>query len=1139
MFQKIQKLILLILACLPASFSFAQTIANINSQNNYRVVHWGVQDGLSQDVVYDMIKGRNGFLWIGTQNNGLNRFDGSSFKKYFADKTKKNKAIAGNNISGLIEDSLYNIWIGTDKGLSCYNNKADSFINFYSHPSNSITPFWATKDEVFCWDHQNNPESELIAYNIHSFTKRTLVKISSGDSVGHSISDRYSIFDARSNSIWLEQGEGGSPGGGLLQVSLSTGRKQRFGWQCYRNIPNHDHSFEGMRYDRKRNAIWISDPDGLVEFTLDDKQFHHVSAFDQFTRLKEYHLWAGISIDTSGRLWIATNPKGIIIYDPIKNSVNLAFPKDSILQANTCVANVLLYCDRDGTTWAGSWVNKGIYQMIPFSQSVLHYIHELKGPHALLSDFIVQCFDAGKGKIWMGTGYGINIFDPATGLFQMLQRKDLPGTKGEGNIIFIDAIDTARQKAWILADDVHYQLDISTKKCIPVILKNDADLKMLPSGINTPYKKTCIITAHYSNRQGIFIVNNDSSVAEKVLSFPAGTLDVFKTATDDSLLFLRQPDSAVNLTYAHHGEKWIRTPNPMDSIHWLKLIYNKVDHTYWLAAEKMIYHYNSHFRLIRTYTQQDGMPDFDVCGMISDNRNNIWFNTESSIHLLDIKTGRITTLSEKDGFQKQGFTPMLNFGKSASGKLYLPGGVLGQGFNFIDPSAYTQTLSSIYLQSLLVNNKPFLLSESIISFPQLVLKHFENKITIETGIIDFYSKGNNRIRYRLGEDADWQYQVSNTIRFEGLAPGDYKLIIQASNASNEFNGPKKILLIEITPPFWDTWWFRILATICSVLLLYAYVQYRSRNLKKQNIALEEKVIHRTGELNKRTDELDNSLAELKATQDQLIQTEKMASLGELTSGIAHEIKNPLNFIKNFSEINMELITEIEEEQIPNLDENNRAEMESIMKTLKINSEKINHHGSRIDGIVKGMLQHSRQGSATKEPVNINALCDDSLKLAYNGFKAKEKTFNASFETRFDPDLPALMAVPQDMGRVLLNLINNAFYAVHEKEKHSRQGLLSNMLEAESLYKPTLIISTKKCENKINITVSDNGMGVPSNIINKIFQPFFTTKPTGEGTGLGLSMSYDIITKGHGGELLVKSKEGLGTDFEILLPIQKN
>jgi len=326
----------------------------------------------------------------------------------------------------------------------------------------------------------------------------------------------------------------------------------------------------------------------------------------------------------------------------------------------------------------------------------------------------------------------------------------------------------------------------------------------------------------------------------------------------------------------------------------------------------------------------------------------------------------------------------------------------------------------------------------------------------------------------------------------------------------------KTLVINISPPFWQSWWFRVLVAVGIIGIIYGYIQYRSRNLKKRNILLEKMVTERT--------------SELKAAQDQLIHSEKMASLGELTSGIAHEIKNPLNFINNFSEINLELITEIDDER-----PGKETENAQIIKTLKKNLEKINHHGKRVDDIVKSMLQHSRSGNLTKEPVNVNALCDESLKLAYHGFKARERTFHAFFETNFDPALPQVMAIPQELSRVLLNLFNNAFYAVHERKKTMQPGS-TDASDIESAYKPMVTAITKKLDSKIVLTISDNGTGIPQKIINKIFQPFFTTKPTGEGTGLGLSMSYDIISKSHGGEIKVKSKEGLGTDFEIILPV---
>src|SRR6185436_10896141 len=216
---------------------------------------------------------------------------------------------------------------------------------------------------------------------------------------------------------------------------------------------------------------------------------------------------------------------------------------------------------------------------------------------------------------------------------------------------------------------------------------------------------------------------------------------------------------------------------------------------------------------------------------------------------------------------------------------------------------------------------------------------------------------------------------------------------------------------NISPPFWQTWWFRSLVLVALLALIYGFIQYRSHNLKQRNILLEKKVSERTNELVERTSELHKSLSDLKTTQDQLIHSEKMASLGELTSGIAHEIKNPLNFINNFSEINLDLITEIDNQ--PGKEDEN----DQIIKTLKKNLEKINHHGKRVDDIVKSMLQHSRVGNLTKEPVNVNVLCEESLKLAYHGFKAKEKTFQASFETKFEPELPMVMAIPQELNRV--------------------------------------------------------------------------------------------------------------------------
>ncbi|WP_259016765.1 sensor histidine kinase [Emticicia fluvialis] len=289
----------------------------------------------------------------------------------------------------------------------------------------------------------------------------------------------------------------------------------------------------------------------------------------------------------------------------------------------------------------------------------------------------------------------------------------------------------------------------------------------------------------------------------------------------------------------------------------------------------------------------------------------------------------------------------------------------------------------------------------------------------------------------------------------------------------------------------------------------AHEQEKQQILTAQNEMLEKQVAERTAELAR-------SLDDLKKTQTQLIQSEKLASLGELTAGIAHEIQNPLNFVNNFSELSKELIDELQEERArPERDE---ALEEELLGDIAQNLEKINHHGKRASSIVRGMLEHSRSSTGKKEPTDINAMAEEYLRLAYHGIRAKDKSFNADFKTDLDANLPKVPVIAQDFGRVLLNLINNAFYAIKDMEG-----------------KGQVIVQTRQISNQIEIKVTDNGVGIPDAVKSKIFQPFFTTKPTGQGTGLGLSLAYDIITKGHGGTLNVETKEGEGTTFVIKLP----
>lgn len=297
-------------------------------------------------------------------------------------------------------------------------------------------------------------------------------------------------------------------------------------------------------------------------------------------------------------------------------------------------------------------------------------------------------------------------------------------------------------------------------------------------------------------------------------------------------------------------------------------------------------------------------------------------------------------------------------------------------------------------------------------------------------------------------------------------------------------------------------------------------------IEEQNKMLEAKVRQRTDELNEQKEQLQTTLTTLQTTQQQLIQKEKLASLGEMVAGIAHEIQNPLNFVNNFAEVSAEMLDELKDE----IEADRKTDALSLVDELVPNLQKINHHGKRAEAIVRDMLQHSRTVAGARQPTNLNALADEYLQLAYQGLRSKDKTISAQLHTDFDPTVGTVDLIPQEMGRVLLNLYNNALYATHEKEKQ-------HQLSSQSPYQPQIWVSTRLENGQVVLRVKDNGTGIPAELVNKIYQPFFTTKPPGQGTGLGLSLSYDIITKSHGGKLEVQTEQGVSTEFVVTLPVK--
>ncbi len=538
---------------------------------------------------------------------------------------------------------------------------------------------------------------------------------------------------------------------------------------------------------------------------------------------------------------------------------------------------------------------------------------------------------------------------------------------------------------------------------------------------------------------------------------------------------------------------------------------------FWVCTDAGLYKYDEKTDNFLNFRDDlSGLSSMLLFWMMEDREGNLWFMTPKGIAKLNRERTSTVLYGSNQGINGQAITGILYI--RHNGEILLGDST---GYFQFQPKLLQQNSSApeVVLTGFLLNNKPVqpsrdgVLPEPLMQTREIRLNHNQNTFSFEFSNIDFSSEhADTRLIYKL-ENYDDNWRSAGEERrayYFNLPPGKYIFKVKTLNAVG-LETEKDIDLV-ITPPWWSTWWAYTIFALTFAALIWAFIAYRSRKLKEQNKILEEKVEQRTHQLNL-------SLQNLKDTQAQLVQSEKMASLGELTAGIAHEIQNPLNFVNNFSEVNTELIDEAERE----ISNGNMAELKSIFNHIRENEKKISNHGRRADSIVKGMLLHSRSGGGMKEPTDINSLADEYLRLSYHGLRAKDKSFNATLKTDFDKSISKINIIPQDISRVLVNLYNNAWYAVAEKSRLQKQG-----------YEPTVTVSTKNAGSYIEIHVADNGNGIPQKVVDKIFQPFFTTKPTGQGTGLGLSLSYDIV-KAHGGELKVVTKEGEGSEFIVQIP----
>jgi signal transduction histidine kinase len=772
-------------------------------------------------------------------------------------------------------------------------------------------------------------------------------------------------------------------------------------------------------------------------------------------------------VSNDGLIWISTQENKLFQIDPNIRQIS-EVPQRSLISS--------LVVKDTSELWMGTY-SDGLLQENRITEKIVQFTNNNKDAQSLSNDTVTKLYVDRKDHLWIGTANGLNLFNERSNSFTRFIH-DTTDTGSLSNSYISDIYEDSHSNLWIGTVNGVNRLD--RKKGTFKSYTNQQSNFSDTAGWGIKIVEDLSGKVWFGSVEGgVYNVNEQTDQLELVFTGPA-------------IRDLYVDKKGILWAGANTG-LWSSDKD------WTKMSLFKINETGTFIGEW-------------TYS------------LTGDAADNLWIGTNAAIIKLGTDRKNKEIFGIKNGVQVNGNPNLAYVYKDYEGRMYFA--TSPNGYYTFQPQDFNKSISkmALYAMDLKVNNQPVyarengILETSLFRAEEIRLKYNENNFSLTFAAVDLRAELKKQIFYMLeGYDSEWQESLSGQkVNYNKVPPGNYTLTFRSA-IRNSSDWEEKSLRISIAPPWWKTGWSYSVYAVLLALGFFYFDKYQKRRIlaKEKALAKEKELAHAR--------EIEKAYLKLQATQTQLIQSEKMASLGELTAGIAHEIQNPLNFVNNFSEVSNELIDEMNEE----IEKGDLEEAKAIAEDIKQNLEKINHHGKRADGIVKGMLQHSRSSTGTKEPTDINVLADEYLRLAYHGLRAKDKGFNATLETHFDETIGKVNVVSQDIGRVILNLINNAFYVVQEKSSEA-------LAKGDDTYEPTVTVSTKKTKEGIEISVKDNGNGIPDAIKEKIFQPFFTTKPTGQGTGLGLSLSYDIV-KAHGGDLKVETRKGEGTEFIISLP----
>ncbi len=968
-----------------------------------------------------------------------------------------------------------------------------------------------------------------------------------------------SVFCESDSVLWV-----GAYENGLLRFNVKADRV------THNFIPTRDpHSISSniisTMYQDRQGALWIGTWGGGLNKLVRPAPDTSASAavgFDRtaatFTRYQhgpnDPHSLSGNEInwideDANGELWIVAG-----VPRSFSNQLNRFNPQTSqVTRHPIALSNrlVSVLVDRSGLLWTGSW-NDGLFKLNPRALKFPHYTMQPDEANSFSGKYIRAICEDRNSNIWLGGEMeGLYRLDRKSGKYSYF--KNDPTHRDSLSATWVYAVLEDRSGAiWIGSDEGLQKFDPGKK-----------DFKRYQHDPQNPHSLASnAIGGIYEDRSGVLWVGTWS-----------GVLHRFDPATETFTRYREFVENGdwystgiIGIVEDDQGVLWLGTDgdglvkfdpaigklkgfqkNSFDNVSLSRPLIDRAGRLWicGLGIGGLALFDRKSETVTKIITEADGLLHHDINGIEEDNHGNLWISSARGLSKYNPDRGTFHHYFKEDGLQDNEFRFFAHHKSPASrGEMFFGG---QYGFNAFYPDSIkdSEYVPPVVLTDLRVNNRPVAigkdspLRKDIAVAEEITLAFDQNDFAITFAALDFSMPERNLYSFKLENyDDDWRAPgTERTAVYTNLDPGEYVFRAKGTNYDGVWNEAGASLRIVITPP-----WYQTARAYGFYGLLFIAGVFAADRVQRRRLIRKERERTMQREL-EQAREIEKAYSELKATQQQLITQEKLASLGQLTAGIAHEIKNPLNFVNNFAQLSAELTDEFVKELEANADKTVaevRGALEELLADLRMNNAKINEHGKRADSIVKSMMQHARGSSHEREPTDINHLLDEAVNLVYHGMRAQDASFNITIEKNYDASIGKLEIVPQDISRVFLNMVNNACYAAFQKQKANGKEKKANGKEQKASsdsFSPTISVSTKNLRDGIEIRIRDNGNGIPQDIREKIFNPFFTTKPTGQGTGLGLSISYDIIVQQHRGEIAVETEEGKFTEFVVRLPRQ--